>query len=466
MTERGGEIFVVDGMEFTERKDRRGRDGSRSWRCRDYKKYRCPASIKTLGGQVLDGKGCKDHSHNGDPILPQVRAVQSELRTRAAGTMDSTRMVLTSGLLGLSSDVLQRLPKRSSMEDNVRSKRRAKNPIDPNPQGLDFEIPEQFRAIVLYDSGSEDPSRFLILGEQDLMNKLENSDLWLGDGTFDVCPAVFYQLYTVHCQVGNSFPPCVYILMPNKSQDSYVRALTKLKEIIPAASPDRVLVDFETAPINAFGQVFDTAVIKGCLFHQGQNLNKKVAELGLKIPYQTNVEFNMAVKSLLALAFVPENDVLVLFQELGEKFQTLIDENPELERANELLTYVDLYYIRGRERPGRGRAPPKYPIDMWNHFTDPGSDIPRTTNAVEGYHNGLNSLFLSKHPTLWKLLSGLQLDMALHLKTLADADVENNPARRHKYKILTERLAAKVATYATSPDKLAYLRAVANLFSS
>ena len=64
----------------------------------------------------------------------------------------------------------------------------------------------------------------------------------------------------------------------------------------------------------------------------------------------------MAVKSLLALAFVPENDVLVLFQELGEKFQTLIDANPELERANELLAYVDLYYIRGPEA-GKGKSP-------------------------------------------------------------------------------------------------------------
>ena len=45
---------------------------------------------------------------------------QSQLRTRAAGTMDSTRMVLTSNLLGLSTDVLQRLPKRSSMEDKIK----------------------------------------------------------------------------------------------------------------------------------------------------------------------------------------------------------------------------------------------------------------------------------------------------------------------------------------------------------
>ncbi len=190
-------------------------------------------------------------------------SLKLEKSSQISGTMDSTRMVLTSNLLGLSSDVLHRLPKRSSMEGIVRSKRRAKNPIDPNSHGLDFEIPEQFREIVFYDSGSKDPSRFLSLGKQDLMEKLENSDLWQGIGTFDVCTAVFHQLYTVHCLVGNSFPPCIYIMMPNKSQDSYVRALTKWKEIIPAASPDRVLVDFESAPINAIGIVFDTAVIKG-----------------------------------------------------------------------------------------------------------------------------------------------------------------------------------------------------------
>ena len=98
---------------------------------------------------------------------------------------------------------------------------------------------------------------------------------------------------------------------------------------------------------------------------------------------------------------------------------------------NELYSYVELNYIRGLERQhGRGRAPAKYPIPLWNHYLDALNNVPRTTNAVEGYHNGLNSLFLASHPTLWKLLAGLELDMALHLKTLADAQVVNNPAPR------------------------------------
>ena len=130
--------------------------------------------------------------------------------------------------------------------------------------------------------------------------------------------------------------------------------------LIPQSSPDNILVDFETAPINAFGQVFDGSIIKGCLFHQGQSLNRKVAEIGLKKDYETNMDFNMLVKSLLALSFVPEADVLIRFQELVEKFEALVTDYPELERVNELCSYVEINYIRGIERPqGRGRAPAK-----------------------------------------------------------------------------------------------------------
>ena len=465
-TQRGGDVLIVDGFEFVERKDRRLCDGSKTWRCRHYPKNKCPASLKTLNGHVLEGKGNKNHSHVGDPILPQVREIQSRMRTHASSSMDTTRTVVANSLLNVPMDVLQRMPKRSTLADNVRAKRRATNPIEPNPQSHDFELPEKYQGMVLYDSGHEDPSRFLILGEQELLLKLEQANLWLGDGTFSVCPELFYQLYTIHCKIGINYPPCVYILLQDKRQNTYIRALQALMNLIPQSSPDNILVDFETAPINAFGQVFDGSIIKGCLFHQGQSLNRKVAEIGLKKDYETNMDFNMLVKSLLALSFVPEADVLIRFQELVEKFEALVTDYPELERVNELCSYVEINYIRGIERPqGRGRAPAKYPISMWNHYSDPGNDIPRTTNAVEGFHNGLNSLFLSKHPSLWKLLSGLQLDMALQLKTLADATVENNPAQRHKYVLITERLAAKVATYAHSQDKLAYLRAVAHIFS-
>ena len=465
-TERGGDVLCVDGFDYVERKDRRGRDGSRAWRCREFRKNKCPATLKTLNGNVVEDLGCNHHSHGGDPFLPKVREIQSLMRAQAASTMDTTRTVVSSYLVNVSQDVLQRLPKRSSLEDNVRAKRRATNPVNPNPQSLNFQMPEKFQDMVLYDSGQEDPLRILILGKQELMDVLERAALWLGDGTFDVCPAVYYQLYTIHCKVGINYPPCVYFLLPDKNQTTYVRALNALKGLIPHANPDTILVDFESAPINAFREVFENSTQKGCLFHQGQNFNKKVDSIGLKKSYETNLEFNIAVKSLLALSFVPENDVLERFLEVVERIDNLVEIYPELERVNELYSYVELNYIRGLERRhGRGRAPAKYPIPLWNHYLDALNNVPRTTNAVEGYHNGLNSLFLASHPTLWKLLAGLRLDMALHLKTLADALMINNPTPRQKYVLQNQRLAAKVDSYAGSVDKLAYLRAVAHIFS-
>ena len=69
---------------------------------------------------------------------------------------------------------------------------------------------------------------------------------------------------------------------------------------------------------------------------------------------------------------------------------------------------------------GGGRGPARFPIRVWNNFATIDS-IPRTTNAVEGYHNSLHSLFLSQHPTMWKLLDGFKKDMANHRKTLVDS---------------------------------------------
>ena len=76
---------------------------------------------------------------------------------------------------------------------------------------------------------------------------LENEDVWLGDGTFAVVPTIFFQLYTIHARVGNNYPPCVYFLLPNKTQNTYVKMLEALNTLLPQANPQVILADFENA---------------------------------------------------------------------------------------------------------------------------------------------------------------------------------------------------------------------------
>ncbi|KAK8383432.1 hypothetical protein O3P69_019072 [Scylla paramamosain] len=176
LTERGNQVKRVGGFEYVLRKDRMGKNGELTWRCRENVKFKCPASIRTLQGIVLDGQGNPNHSHPGDPLTGEVRQVQSHIRSAATAGQESTRSILAENMTGLSQDVLQRLPKRSTLEDSVRAKRRATNPVEPNSQSLNFAIPARFTDIVLHDSGSQDPSRILILGDMNLLHVLENAE--------------------------------------------------------------------------------------------------------------------------------------------------------------------------------------------------------------------------------------------------------------------------------------------------
>jgi len=79
---------------------------------------------------------------------------------------------------------------------------------------------------------------------------------WFADGTFRVTPAGFDQLYTIHAlRDGQSFP-CVYALLPGRSQEVYRRLLTHVSTLAQGQQvitpPASVTVDFELAAMNAF----------------------------------------------------------------------------------------------------------------------------------------------------------------------------------------------------------------------
>ncbi len=100
-TERQGEVLTLGGFDYIERKDRRLENGQKSWRCRDHKNLKCPATVKTLNGKVLQNLGWKNHSHQGDPLKPMVRQVQSDMRARASTSMESTSSIVSSSLLNV-----------------------------------------------------------------------------------------------------------------------------------------------------------------------------------------------------------------------------------------------------------------------------------------------------------------------------------------------------------------------------
>ena len=67
----------------------------------------------------------------------------------------------------------------------------------------------------------------------------------------------------------------------------------------------------------------------------------------------------------------------------------------------------------------RRRETPPFPIEFWNVRERVLNDLPRANNAVEGFHNALQSSITSTHPNLWKLCIALKKEEGLSQTKIA-----------------------------------------------
>ena len=71
---------------------------------------------------------------------------------------------------------------------------------------------------LLFDSGVVDINRMFICDTNDEIDMLANSSQWFGDGTLKLCLQIFSQIYTIHVLVNHEVLPCVFALLPSKTE--------------------------------------------------------------------------------------------------------------------------------------------------------------------------------------------------------------------------------------------------------
>ena len=172
------------------------------------------------------------------------------------------------------------MPKKDNLLRAVSRKRQKAMCLQiPAPTDRHFDVPDEFAPFPLQDSGKDDKERILIFRDVTMKNLLNLSNTWLVDGTFKLSPEIFYQIYTIHVELNGFAPPCVYVLLPNKTEKTYNRTIEMLSEETNP-NPGKVLEDFEKAALNAFSKKFPHAEISCCYFHLTQSFNRKINEIG------------------------------------------------------------------------------------------------------------------------------------------------------------------------------------------
>jgi hypothetical protein len=428
-SQKGSDLLEHEGYLY--RQDRNNLN-TKNWRCQQDKKYKCKARAVT----PLDYEGIEDenirlkgeHSHPPDPAEVGKRKLHASLKEAATANADPPRAVVAESLADVDEEVAARVRSNTNLANVVRRKRRAVDAFPPAPhQRMGFNIPPNLRTNLIVDTGREDPQRILIFGS---LRPLVTNSSWFADGTFKISPEIFYQVYTIHAQIQSSIVPTIFALLPNKQERTYDRMWHELKELEPSLEPTVLMTDFEMAAINSAKTAFPDIQTKGCYFHLGQSLWRKVQDLGLREIYLNNVEVRIATKMLLALAFIQPARVPEVFVQISD------DAPAEL---NEVYSYFEDTYI-GRRR-GRRRLAPLFSIEMWNMHERQENGLARTNNSLEGWHRAFQGSVSFSHPTLWKLVNLLDKEIGYQRARVAQIRTGNDvDQHRREYVEVNRRI--------------------------
>ena len=280
----------------------------------------------------------------------------------------------------------------TSKENLVRTAQRARKQreevLPVSPANRSFKIPELFKNFTRFDSGQNNHERIILFGEPEMLRVLETSNFWLADGTFKVTPKMFYQLYSIYVSLSGIAPACIYAFLPNKTEKTYHRFLEALKILAPDRRPEKILLDYEQAAIQAIHKNFPESKLSGCFFNLSQSFMRIIVELGLKKDNETNHEFASAFKMLPALAFEKE-EIGNSYDKIVEEIQIVCDrtikEAEKFAKVDEICLYFGSNYIKSLV-PNREAL---FPPSLWNQRDAASSGLARTTNAVEGWHYGI-----------------------------------------------------------------------------
>lgn len=185
---------------------------------------------------------------------------------------------------------------------------------------------------------------------------------------------------------------------------------------------------------------------------------RHVQSEGFQERYTSDEIFRINVNKLVALAFVPVNDVVKAYMSIFNDFD---------HECEELLAYFEKTWV-GQKRTrgiyqcvlpfcsdlrsffilGSRRTKPLYAIELWNVYERVVQDLPRSNNSIEGWHRAFNCRVSIKHPSVTKLAKCIVREQTKFEFDIARIKVGQQPKPKKKiYATLDARFKRIVGTY-------------------
>ena len=195
-TKRGARKLLKDGYIYLFKKTLA--NGITSWECEIRRKRECRASVKLdeLGSFV---EQVNEHPHPLSATKCETTKIKENIKRRARDSLDNPREIVSAEVQNVSEAVAFNLPSLDHLGRNIRSQRqnrhRHANPVvrEALPElPPEYQVTSAGERFLIHDSGIRDEKRILIFGSPDALQLLRESPHWFGDGTFKVCPRIFF----------------------------------------------------------------------------------------------------------------------------------------------------------------------------------------------------------------------------------------------------------------------------------
>ena len=210
-----------------------------------------------------------------------------------------------------------------------------------------------------------------------------------------------------------------------KTEKLYSSAILAITELIPNFNPIFAIGDFELAPRKALEDIFPSITIIGCWFHFTKTIYEKFENWLVKI-IKTNKTFKKWIRNLMALPFLPEEEIRSTYISLELPLLGLLDSEKELVKL--FISYFNRTWINGN-------------VNLSVFYYEKA-----TNNGAESYHKFLKSYFKTPHSKIWKFMATLNnviTDYDLELQRLLEvhettrgpiSKTQCKTARRNEYK--------------------------------
>uniref|UniRef100_A0A914MXX1 FLYWCH-type domain-containing protein n=1 Tax=Meloidogyne incognita TaxID=6306 RepID=A0A914MXX1_MELIC len=458
---KNGEKLIYDGFIYVKCKN--GPDNKRYWRCEFWRSHKCNGFAVTDSENMVTVT--KQHDHERSPNRVELAKIKDRIVQAAVTTTLSPREIVNNQIAGISDQAKAELPKLVNLEKTVGRKRFADG--QPVPRFLsEIDIPENLRRtktnisedFILVDTGADDCNRIIIFASPTDVARLSTSDVWLCDGTFKNDQQLFYQLWIISGQFYQPVVlPFVYILLPSKTTESYLRALelliAKIDEMSPGYRPHTVIFDFEKAEEQALQTALPFATIHGCFFQFKQALWRKIQELGWG---KAEIEgLHNYLKMFVALTFVDTANVPAFFNQLAQRFLEIFGNGDSEGPHVAFINYMERNWI------GKDFMPPRFPLSMWNSKDITYDQMPRATNSVESWHFTFAGIFYRHSSNPYNLVKAI-LNEQLRVDAIAVRIVSGEEIRtfsRPEYKRTNDLLLDILKGVGGPRDPIEYLTA-------